>query len=97
MSQYTPGPWQWFENDGAHYVDTVSGNKPIADLDSIVRGGRSEVAANAQLIASSPELLSSAISVIEWYDGFKKLHEQTADVKYLANLRHAIAKAEGGA
>ena len=90
MSQYTRGPWQWFENDGAHHVDTVYGGKPIADLDSIVNGGRSEVEANAHLIAAGPTLYQSAVASIE---AIKQGEPEMA----LIYLRHAIKQAEGGA
>ena len=89
MSQYTRGPWQWFENDGAHYIDTVDGGKPIADLDSIVNGGRSEVEANAQLIAAAPTLYQAVASSIEAL----KEHECGMALIY---LRHALEQAEGG-
>ena len=102
MGKYTPGPWFVDENNDIWRRDPkelyengggVAGDKPLACCFNGWYGGGLigyPAAANAQLIASAPDLLDAAQTALECLEGggFGKAYAE--DV-----LRAAIRKTEG--
>lgn len=97
MSKHTAGPWKLLKPEGARHSWGIlpspesSGNIPwIADVVLLSEARREEQEANANLIASAPELLESAKGLLAYLkdaDSHTYNHAQC--------LRDAIAKAEG--
>ena len=94
MGKYTPGPWTV---DESHINGAINAGKRHVALanfynchDEEVRVTREQQEANAQLIASAPDLLDAAQTALECLEGggFGKAYAE--DV-----LRAAIRKAEG--
>lgn len=108
MSKHTPGPWL-AEFGEAYRVRAQQDGGQVAIMMNMKgqfglgerRTGK-EVAANARLIAASPDLLEAAKFVLAWYEA-EDDHSKEPDFwkrvamsrNSEAALRAAIAKAEG--
>ena len=93
--QHTPGPWDVEPKGSRHFVDGADG-LTVAYLDRAGVRERSEIEANARLIASAPDLLNllTAAGRLEELTGEKlAVYART----FAALARAAIAKATGGA
>ena len=99
---YTPGPWDVEPKGSRHFVDGADG-LTVAYLDRAGVRERSEIEANARLIASAPELLDALEGCA---DALREAGKDFAQANRLAarpNLyelheqaaRAAIAKARG--
>ena len=95
MSKHTPGPWvvqhRYFVHSGAGEAADV-----VADCDYTDQ--REQCAANASLIAATPErhaaLIAFDAAMCDWYDGSE--HSATPELLAAWNLaRVAISKAGG--
>ena len=95
---HTPGPWR-VGNFTTHGVGIFTGDLQtmIADTGGYDKQDRSEVEANARLIAAAPDLLEAAQAFTRWLD--TPAGETPASRKMLEaaaiHARAAIAKAEG--
>ena len=92
---HTPGPWDVEPKGSRHFVDGADG-LTVAYLDRAGVRERSEIEANARLIASAPELLEALEAVLPDLEHYVATHGPGPD-KRLAIARAAIAKATGGA
>ncbi len=109
MSEHTAGPWK-IENDEQMRIHTKNGGT-VARL-GCLRGRHSgprksskELAANARLIAASPELLVACKAALAEFEMFVELTEPKEEddpvddyrwaSKLAMKLRKAIAKAGG--
>ena len=104
MSKHTPGPWTIDYCDGdQHYPyikagQHVSGGYRVSYIIADKIGGRepagdrSEVAANARLLAAAPDLLEALQLLMRKVECGTALHCEICD-----QARAAIAKARGGA
>ena len=93
-AKHTPGPWAILPNT-PHFVRAMhptEGMQPIATVYHF----NGELAANARLIASAPELLEALEAVLPDLEHYVATHGPGPD-KRLAIARAAIAKAKGGA
>lgn len=96
MSRYTKAPWHVQKNEKAYIV--YSENKPLAVVLSDYIKDKFAAEANAQLIATAPQLLMTLKKVLEHLDncmivtcdGFK-----TNDSNLRTSIADAIMKAEG--
>ena len=97
MSKHTPGPWYYVggsDKRAAPYIrkegDMVPGTMAIASVTG--RGGVSESAANARLIAAAPELLAALKQLTGEVTDLERnrVRESAVDA-----ARAAIARAEG--
>lgn len=59
MADYTPGPWQADLHSGPAPMVRREDGHPICLLESVRTGGADRPAANARLIAASPDLLNA--------------------------------------
>ena len=91
---HTPGPWDVEPKGSRHFVDGADG-LTVAYLDRAGVRERSEIEANARLIASAPELLEALEAVLPDLEHYVATHGPGPD-KRLAIARAAIAKARGG-
>lgn len=91
-NQHTPGPWAV-----SPYMNITSRNGTVAKTEQIPGNDDSERGANANLIATAPELLSSLQGLLESYAAYIDIDDVTnADIaEPVAKARAAIAKAEG--
>lgn len=89
--QFTPGPWTIYESD-AHGLCVTQTNLrgPRAIIASIERG-QPEAEANAQLIASAPDLYAALKALAPILDNDGPLVAAYSDVEPL--VRAALAKA----
>ena len=90
---HTPGPWTILPNT-PHFVRAMhpaEGMQPVATVYHF----DGELAANARLIASAPELLEALEAVLPDLEHYVATHGPGPD-KRLAIARAAIAKAKGG-
>ena len=92
---HTPGPWDVEPKGSRHFVDGADG-LTVAYLDRAGVRERSEIEANARLIAAAPELLEALEAVLPDLEHYVATHGPGPD-KRLAAARAAIAKAKGGA
>lgn len=97
-TQHTPGPWKAIGNpysDKARDVIAPNGNR-IAALNGAAFDYSSEVAANARLIASAPDLLTALENMVAHFPFWaSKLEMKQIDRDAVALARAAIAKAKG--
>lgn len=97
-AQHTPGPWKATGNpysDKARDVIAPNGDR-IAALNGAAFDYSSEVAANARLIASAPELLAALENMVSHFPFWaSKMQMTRIDRDAVALARHAIAKAKG--
>ena len=91
---HTPGPWDVEPKGSRHFVDGADG-LTVAYLDRAGVRERSEIEANARLIASAPELIDALEAVLPDLEHYVATHGPGPD-KRLALARAAIAKAKGG-
>lgn len=98
IQKHTPGPWHWTENGRLEPVTARSRSIAVilnSDGCLVYRdapdGWDDEQAANLALIAAAPELLAVAKGILT--DDMLPL----LPAEYVAKVRVAIAKAEGGA
>ena len=113
--EHTPGPWEVGGKVGLYCDDVqiTSNKEPVAiavprrsyDIMSLARRSPAELAANARLIASAPELLEALAGCA---DALREAGKDFAQANKLAvrpnlyelherSARAAIAKASGGA
>lgn len=99
-SKYTPGPWQVFNMTDVYPVDDEKGWFYVADCWPDVKSGfktklsLDEAAANAKLIAASPDLLEAAQAAFNHFGNYNvqpDLHTK----QVLDKLWMAIGKAQG--
>ena len=90
---YTPGPWDVESKGSRHFVDGADG-LTVAYLDRAGVRERSEIEANARLIASAQELIDALEAVLPDLEHYVATHGPGPD-KRLAAARAAIAKARG--
>ena len=90
---YTPGPWDVEPKGSRHFIDGADG-LTVAYLDRAGVRERSEIEANARLIASAPELIEALEAVLPDLEHYVATHGPGPD-KRLAAARAAIAKARG--
>ena len=100
QSKATPGPWDVEPKGSRHFVDGADG-LTVAYLDRAGVRERSEIEANARLIASAPELLEALELALETIYGQAELL-RACGAAYgigatLKRATEAIAKAKGGA
>ena len=108
MSKHTPGPWVWDESRmsllGPNRHVVLQDGEGLWDLCSniaSVHGKPKEAAANAWLIAASPELLAcleKSVASLEW--AATVIGDMPPKCEYLEGLREAkeaIARAKGRA
>ena len=91
-AKHTPQPWTLINSDDGGYI-ILSGEKDIAKAESSEQS--EEEAANARLIAASPDLLSAAEEAVSWLGEY----EDAADsgmAGLIKELKAAIRKAEEG-
>lgn len=63
--KFTPAPWRAAYNEGRCYVSSLhNGARVVAEVLTLNDGKHPEDMANAQLIASSPDLLSALKAVV---------------------------------
>lgn len=86
-TQHTNGPWSYKEQWG--YYKIHSEDEGV----SVVHGIDSKSEANANLIATAPELLSALKEMMAVFQDHEQYDEESAEVVSIA--RAAIAKAEG--
>ena len=97
-TKHTPGPWRVAPSsldDTKMVIGDNDWTHTIALLDSIPPGAK----ANAQLIASSPELLEAckAVALAAIWDGKSTVKmEYTIPNDVVLQIAEAIRKAEGG-
>ena len=95
MNKHTPGPWRVEFHDTGQYTAHIQGEYPNKTIRTIAvilpYAGEGESRANANLIASAPELLE-ACKEAERYLRFNKGNGSVAYDK----VAQAIAKAERG-
>lgn len=94
-TKHTPGPWNG-PNFNGHYWDIFPNTESRGGNISVFRSGMTdeEVEANANLIASAPELLDALEYCIAMFDEGVPEYEWDS-IKQ--NARAAIAKAKGEA
>ena len=81
------GPWQSKEDPTFWHVDVISGGLRVARVSGV---GKDRALANAQLIATAPDLLAAIKKVLTTSQhGLKWSGDITANI-----LKEAIAKAE---
>jgi hypothetical protein len=90
---YTPGPWEWDEEDGSIETPTGGAICQIAhhgNVNTIARTGQLYKKDDARLIAAAPKLLEALRAIVDQW-------EQTGDVgvSEFAAGRAAIAQATG--
>ena len=90
---HTPGPWDVEPKGSRHFVDGADG-LTVAYLDRAGVRERSEIEANALLIAAAPELIEALEAVLPDLEHYVATHGPGPD-KRLAIARAAIAKARG--
>ena len=90
---HTPGPWDVEPKGSRHFVDGADG-LTVAYLDRAGVRERSEIEANARLIASAPELIEALEAVLPDLEHYVATHGPGPD-KRLAIARAANAKARG--
>lgn len=92
---HTPGPWRYTPDDGSYITDCTQpewGQRIVAQMHG--DPNKSEVAANAHLIAAAPDLLA-ACRIAHRMLGKTSQPKWPATADVWAVLRDAIAKAEG--
>lgn len=110
-TQHTPGPWRVWSSgivgNTGHYefkVESDSGYSIASGTISCLGRTYPELEANAQLIATAPDLLKACRDIWQALDEWAT--ERTPDLEEIASLREqakaaiakaAIAKATGGA
>ena len=102
--QHTPGPWKVGGKAGLYCDDVqiTSDKEPVAIavprrsycIMSLARRPPEELAANALLIASAPDLLAAAELAVAWAE---QVPAPYRDWPHIDSARAAIAKATGGA
>lgn len=98
--QHTPGPWivlPWYARNGSEIITIQAVNRTVADCP----GNDALAKANAQLIASAPEMLSALerlVSIGEKLQSGKRGGEVMGVLSLLTDEARAIvAKAKGNA
>ena len=96
--QHTPGPWDVETKGSRHFVDGADG-LTVAYLDRAGVREKTEIEANARLIASAPELLAALEKALASIEGQAELLRHCGAAygigATLAQARAAIARATG--
>lgn len=97
MNKHTPGPWSWvLTNQGLHLKSDVQSGY-FATLEGACKAAmhfEPEGEANAQLIASAPDLLNAATQALSDLEWIESQDEKTNLQASILLLRAAIDKAE---
>jgi hypothetical protein len=99
--KHTRGPWKSYlygKDSYGRIIATVGandGNNRICELCAVDLPVDS-IEANAQLIASAPDLLAVALALVEFADGNNRINLTGKLAEAVGLARAAIAKAEGG-
>lgn len=108
-TRHTPGPWQISqdkdiqENDRYHIdpIDPSFHVNPIGEVYIFDKAEDKEIAlANAQLIASAPDLLTALTELVEYVQGYDGTIDSLKPFGLglaIGKARHALALAEGKA
>jgi hypothetical protein len=95
VSAHTPGPWKFFEVDGAYRVNPEAGGYVVAVLDCLAPFSP-EAEANARLISAAPDLLETLKGIMAQVDGFVSNWDELPEGCAAIESAHAaIAKAQG--
>ena len=113
-SKHTPGPWEWarqVRKKGSWLEEKkpktrmwsihTEGKKGIAYIGPLAilsKNAIAEAEANAQLMATAPDLLEAAEAVIKFMDKINKQYpykDPDGEICELKDLRKVIAKAKG--
>lgn len=90
MSEFTPGPWRyWFEEGYVGEITSANG-KLVAGFDTEPNE------ADARLIAAAPELLGACELIVSAFDALKQGSAARNEPLQINAARAAIAKATGG-
>ena len=92
---HTPGPWDVEPKGSRHFVDGADG-LAVAYLGWAGVRERSEIEANARLIAAAPELLEALERISTAYDETLRHPIAAPLLQAIYGARAAIAKAKGG-
>ena len=89
MSEFTPGPWRyWFEEGYVGEITSANG-KLVAGFDTEPNE------ADARLIAAAPELLGACELIVSAFDALKQGSAARNEPLQINAARAAIAKATG--
>jgi hypothetical protein len=92
MSKHTPGPWAQDPTGDIGWWQIGTLDRPVATVDAGDFWPIAEAQANARLIAAAPEMLAACRMVLEMAVAWQPL--TPGDI---AEVKAAVAKAEGGA
>ena len=100
MNKHTPGTW-YFETDGDgpqaqhhdRYIVASNGGGRICTMHLPNSGGKSEIDANARLIAAAPEMLAILDSLRVWFIA-PDLKAETLE-GYARLIQNTVKKAKG--
>ena len=93
-TQHTPGPWRWSDDKG--YKWGRRGLEPNV-MCGTVEGLIDVDAADALLMAASPDLLAALIAFDDAFSHYCEGDPDSDEVSALYQAREAIAKATGAA
>lgn len=91
---HTPGPWKIHRNEFCQWIGNENGKAQLAKVFHPAGMSDETAEANAQLIASAPELLAALQSAQMALMGFTNPNDVVR--KALFQAAKAIAKAKGG-
>lgn len=93
---YTPGPWEYFEDDEG-LIGVKMGDSHDVTWD--IEGTCAECFGNMRLTAAAPDLLEACEKALDWINDFG-MHSPTrfgGEAELAIKLQKAISKAKGEA